>query len=102
MVVALAIADFVFAAHGLCHQDPDRVPDPRPAQGPEGPNAQGEVPDPGDDVRGRAGETAEGEKREEEEKQGPSQGMALNIPTGTVTNSETFNVQLMHSQLSFS
>lgn len=72
-----------FAAHGLRHQDPDRVPDPRPSQGPARQDAAGEIPDPGDDVRGRAGEAAEGEKREEkEEGQGPSQGMALNAPTG--------------------
>lgn len=61
-----------FVAHGFHHQEPDRLPDPRPAQGPAGPHAAGEIPDPGDDVRGRARKTAEGEEREEEELQGPS------------------------------
>lgn len=76
--LAFAMTCSVFAAYGLCHQDPDCVPDPWPSQGPARQNAQREIPDPGNDVWGRAGEAAEGEKREEEEGQEPSQGMALN------------------------
>lgn len=66
-----------FAAYGVCHQDPDRVPDPWPSQRPARQNAAREIPDPGNDVRGRAGEAAEGEKWEKEEGQEPSQGVAL-------------------------
>lgn len=49
--IVLALMTYpVFAAYGLCHQDPDRILDPRPSQRPAGQNAQGEIPDPGDDV----------------------------------------------------
>lgn len=68
---------FVFAALGLCHQDPDHILDAWTSQRPAGQDAQRETPHPGNDVRGRAGEAAEGEEREDKERQGPSQGMAL-------------------------
>lgn len=67
----------VFAALGLCHQDPDHILDPWASQEPAGQDAQRKTPHPGDDVRGRAGEAAEGEEREDEERQEPSQGMAM-------------------------
>lgn len=76
----------VFAALGLCHQDPDHILDPWASQEPAGQDAQRKTPHPGDDVRGRAGEAAEGEEREDEERQEPSQGMAMSWQQPEVQN----------------
>lgn len=77
LILILSCSLVVFLAPGVLYKAPHFLSDTRPPERSQGPNEEREVPDPGDDVWGRAGAPPERTEGEEEKWKSTPQWVAM-------------------------